>query len=105
MSIADLEVNMNGIFAHGQAYVALSRATDLNRLAIKGYKKTLILANRDVCRYYEDIIASQQNSKEVSHTDDFAELIGSSVDIEYTETSLNELWIYYKKQRFRMQRA
>jgi hypothetical protein len=95
MSIADLEVNMSGIFANGQAYVALSRAVDFRRLTINGYKKNLILTNGSVCQYYEEILAHQQESAlSLQHYNcsDNSTLLEEVEDIYFTETSLFELW-------------
>jgi hypothetical protein len=97
MSIADLEVNMSGIFANGQAYVALSRAVDFRRLTINGYKKNLILTNGSVCQYYEEeILAHQQESalslQHYNCSDNSSTLLEEVEDIYFTETSLFELW-------------
>lgn len=55
MSIPDVEVNMEGIFSSGQAYVALSRALSAAGLSISGYNKKLVYANSSAIRFYEEV--------------------------------------------------
>jgi len=56
MSIPDVEVNMEGIFTSGQAYVALSRAQSAEGLKITGYNNKLVFPNATAVRFYNDII-------------------------------------------------
>jgi hypothetical protein len=55
MSIPKVEVNMDGMFTSGQAYVALSRATSAEGLQIKGYNKQLIFTNPSAIKFYKNI--------------------------------------------------
>lgn len=48
-------VNLENIFADGQAYVALSRATSLKGLQVLNFSPKKVHANPDVLRFYNDI--------------------------------------------------
>jgi hypothetical protein len=62
MTISDLEVNLGGLFEYGQAYVALSRATDLEGLRISNFNPTCIRASDTVRRFYEALMSQSQAS-------------------------------------------
>lgn len=53
MTIPYLNVSFRGMFEYGQAYVALSRATDLDGLSISGYSTKSIKAHPLVAKYYD----------------------------------------------------
>ena len=55
MSIPSVEVNMEGIFTSGQAYVALSRATSAEGLTISGYSRGLVFSSPAAIRFYDHI--------------------------------------------------
>jgi len=57
MTIDKLKVQLTGIFACGQAYVALSRATSLEGLSIADeIKKEHIISNPTVLQFYSSLI-------------------------------------------------
>lgn len=67
MTITDLEVSFNGMFEFGQAYVSLSRATDFNRLRLKGYSGPYqIKCSKEVKDFYTKL----GYNKESLHKDD-----------------------------------
>lgn len=47
-----VEIDMKRIFAHGQAYVALSRCTDLRGLIVKNFSRKAIICDKLVLTYY-----------------------------------------------------
>lgn len=46
-------IDLEGCFAHGQAYVAFSRATNKDGLEVRNFAPALVLANPDVSLYYQ----------------------------------------------------
>ena len=50
MTIPNLTVNLQGVFEYGQAYVALSRATELKLLTLRGFNERCFRAHPKVCR-------------------------------------------------------
>ena len=50
-----VEIDMEGIFEDGQAYVALSRSSTLKGLSIKNFKVGTIFANRKAVEFYENL--------------------------------------------------
>lgn len=52
MTIDALEVDLEGVFAPGQAYVALSRAVSLDRVRVRNFDPSIIKFNEDVLRFY-----------------------------------------------------
>lgn len=48
MTIPNLTVNLKGVFEYGQAYVALSRATELKLLTLKGFSANAFRAHPKV---------------------------------------------------------
>ena len=57
MTIQDVFVNLNDTFEYGQAYVALSRATQLKSLSLKGFDPKHIKAH-PVVQYFYCLLAS-----------------------------------------------
>lgn len=55
MSIDYLEIDMTGCFAHGQAYVALSRATSFDTLRVTNFNKKCIITSEVVKNFYRNI--------------------------------------------------
>jgi hypothetical protein len=55
MTITDLEVSFNGMFEYGQAYVSLSRATDFDRLKLKGYQRYAVKSSKEVNEFYKKL--------------------------------------------------
>lgn len=52
MTIPNLTVNLAGVFEYGQAYVALSRATELRRLTLRGFSEKTFRAHPKVKAFY-----------------------------------------------------
>lgn len=59
MTIDALEVDLDGVFAPGQAYVALSRAVSLDRVRVRNFRASAIRFNADVLRFYVRIAQHQ----------------------------------------------
>jgi ATP-dependent DNA helicase PIF1 len=55
MTIPLLHVSMKGIFEYGQAYVALSRATDLEGLLLTDYHPNVVRAHPQVKKFYQEM--------------------------------------------------
>eukprot|EP00605_Chrysophyceae_sp_TOSAG23-4_P001646 GSChrysophyteH1.ASY1.ANO1.1807.1 assembled CDS len=60
-----LELSFNGIFEYGQAYVALSRATDLTGLRIQSYSRNCIKVHHDVVKFYESMGCNTKDSEQI----------------------------------------
>ena len=73
MSIPQVEVNMEGIFTSGQAYVALSRATSAEGLSITGYSSRLVFSNSAAIQFYRgierELMKRVQSGEEVPSTE------------------------------------
>ncbi|KAL9190689.1 hypothetical protein ACHAXT_000395 [Thalassiosira profunda] len=52
MTIPNLTVNLAGVFEYGQAYVALSRATELKLLTLRGFSEKCFRAHPKVKTFY-----------------------------------------------------
>ena len=52
MTIPNLTVNLQGVFEYGQAYVALSRATELKLLTLRGFSQKTFRAHPKVKTFY-----------------------------------------------------
>ena len=55
-----LEVDLNGCFEYGQAYVAFSRATSLEALFLRGFEARAIRSHKRVLSFYEELKQQQQ---------------------------------------------
>ena len=55
MTLPTVEVECDGIFAEGQLYVALSRATTLEGLTLKNFSKGLVKANPHAVEFYNNL--------------------------------------------------
>ena len=55
LSIDCLEIDLRGCFAHGQAYVALSRATSFENLRVKNFSKKCIITSEVVKNFYNSM--------------------------------------------------
>lgn len=55
MSISHLEVDLRGTFQAGQAYTALSRATDLEHLRVVNFRRTCVRADPAVLAFYAQL--------------------------------------------------
>jgi len=53
MTIDLLDVSMQGVFAYGQAYVALSRAVSLDRVRVRAFTPACVRAHPIVKAYYK----------------------------------------------------
>jgi len=52
MTLPLVDVSLAGVFAHGQAYVALSRAVALDRIRVRGFTPSCVKASARVLRFY-----------------------------------------------------
>jgi ATP-dependent DNA helicase PIF1 len=50
-----LKIDCQNIFAKGQLYVALSRATSVKHLQVTGFKKNQILCYDKVKKFYQNL--------------------------------------------------
>ena len=55
MTLDRVELDLDGAFAPGQAYVAMSRVKNLEGLSIKCLPRTAISVNRKVSDFYEGL--------------------------------------------------
>lgn len=60
MTLPDVTINMDNVFSCGQAYVALSRATSLAGLKLRGYHRQLVTANPLAVQFYEQLSAGEK---------------------------------------------
>jgi len=66
LTIPFLNVSFDGIFEYGQAYVALSRATDLEGLRLRGFAAKYIKAHPEVRSFYERLGYDVNESEKIS---------------------------------------
>lgn len=52
MSLDFVKIDLDGVFSHGQAYVALSRARDENSLELKNFSQRLVTADGCALDFY-----------------------------------------------------
>jgi ATP-dependent DNA helicase PIF1 len=64
-TIPRLNIDLDGIFEHGQAYVALSRAVDSSNLQVKNFTKGKILTDPDSVEFYERLEQEIDNNDDV----------------------------------------
>jgi hypothetical protein len=58
MTIPRLSISLKGVFEFGQAYVALSRATELKNLKLTGFHKRAFMAHPRVKLFYKLLVES-----------------------------------------------
>ena len=58
MSLDCVEISLARVFECGQAYVALSRARNLEGLRIVDFSKTCVRADPDVSKFYQQMALS-----------------------------------------------
>ena len=63
MTIPNLTVNLSGVFEFGQAYVALSRATELSLLTLRGFSEKAFRAHPKVKEFYRLLNGGTPNPK------------------------------------------
>jgi ATP-dependent DNA helicase PIF1 len=63
LSIDCLEIDMRGCFAHGQAYVALSRATSFEKLRVKNFSRKCIITSEVVKNFYREIDSNKKRPR------------------------------------------
>jgi ATP-dependent DNA helicase PIF1 len=63
MTIPNLTVNLAGVFEYGQAYVALSRATELKLLTLRGFSEKAFRAHPKVKEFYRLLNGGAPNPK------------------------------------------
>ena len=73
MTIPSLEVNLDGAFEYGQAYVALSRATDLRALSLVGFSPRTIRAHKRVTAFYQSLEEQQRHDSAMQSRHDLRE--------------------------------
>jgi len=55
MTLDAVDIDFNGVWESGQAYVALSRARSLKRVRVKGFAPELVLGNNVVTDFYKTL--------------------------------------------------
>lgn len=60
MTVDLMECSMDGIFDFGQAYVALSRATSLDRMLVRNFNKNCVRAHPRVVEFYASLYSSSK---------------------------------------------
>lgn len=61
MTIPNLAVSLRGVFEYGQAYVALSRATKLDTLTLRGFEERAFKAHPKVKQFYRLLESGGKN--------------------------------------------
>jgi len=77
MTIPNLTVNLQGVFEYGQAYVALSRATELKLLTLRGFNERCFRAHPKVKTFYKllesgGLMSSPINKENAAGIDPFS---------------------------------
>lgn len=107
MTIPFLDIKFAGMFEYGQAYVALSRAVDLDGLNLTDFNSDAIKAHDQVVRFYEEM---KRNLPSVSSsiliettiealTREFAAKSQTEI-AESDKTSLETEWLDVKRPNF-----
>lgn len=89
MTIKHLDLSFRDIFTTGQAYVALSRATDLENLRIFGYNRGCVTADHTVKKFYAGLPKPAQPSvlEEVPPLTHMSTTSINSVDLQGSRSS------------------
>lgn len=66
MTIPNLTVNLAGVFEYGQAYVALSRATEFRRLTLRGFSEKTFRAHPKVKAFYSLLAGGSRGGGDVA---------------------------------------
>jgi ATP-dependent DNA helicase PIF1 len=77
MTLSKVEVDLGSVFSHGQAYVALSRASDPDGLHVRKLNPARITADPKVTAFY----AQQRGTKRKAEDDDDAALLAAEAEI------------------------
>jgi hypothetical protein len=64
MTIPRLSISLKGVFEFGQAYVALSRATELKNLILTGFHERAFVAHPRVKSFYKLLMESSGDTEE-----------------------------------------
>jgi ATP-dependent DNA helicase PIF1 len=82
MTIPNLTVNLAGVFEFGQAYVALSRATELKYLTLRGFSEKAFRAHPKVKEFYRLLNGGAPNPtrSEKENLNNFHDDFGDIVD-------------------------
>eukprot|EP00579_Thalassiosira_antarctica_P012030 CAMPEP_0201922578 /NCGR_PEP_ID=MMETSP0903-20130614/10574_1 /ASSEMBLY_ACC=CAM_ASM_000552 /TAXON_ID=420261 /ORGANISM="Thalassiosira antarctica, Strain CCMP982" /LENGTH=778 /DNA_ID=CAMNT_0048459739 /DNA_START=65 /DNA_END=2401 /DNA_ORIENTATION=+ len=67
MTIPNLTVNLAGVFEYGQAYVALSRATELKLLTLRGFSAKSFRAHPKVKAFYSLLDGGRPNLGQITN--------------------------------------
>jgi len=54
LTLDKASISLSGIFASGQAYVAISRVRSIDSMQLLALSKQSLIVDRDVCRYYRE---------------------------------------------------
>eukprot|EP00569_Conticribra_weissflogii_P020583 CAMPEP_0171426446 /NCGR_PEP_ID=MMETSP0881-20121228/3966_1 /TAXON_ID=67004 /ORGANISM="Thalassiosira weissflogii, Strain CCMP1336" /LENGTH=741 /DNA_ID=CAMNT_0011945929 /DNA_START=57 /DNA_END=2282 /DNA_ORIENTATION=+ len=89
MTIPNLTVNLAGVFEYGQAYVALSRATELRLLTLRGFSMKAFRAHPQVKEFYRVLEqGASLTSNDTNKENDYGEQIDATAQFE-DQTSKN----------------
>jgi len=105
MTIPNLEVSFKGMFEYGQAYVALSRATDLEGLRLSSFDPRTVRALPEVRMFYASLESAEKRNVEgdekrcTTSISDLSALYRSSPNPSFTDPGVDEEgWISKKSK-------
>jgi hypothetical protein len=91
MTIHNLEVDLDGVFEHGQAYVALSRVTSLENLVIRGYRRDHVHAHPAAIRFYHSLSQRMPPSLDLEQEQEQDARRSSVISNSSVEVTMQEL--------------
>ena len=98
MTIPHLAVSLKGVFEYGQAYVALSRATGLRHLVLRGFNERAFAAHPKVKAFYHLLMETTEDNGRVDVSQSTNHLqqsnppqASSSIEPEWTEEQLQRM--------------
>ncbi|CAL5980199.1 ATP-dependent_DNA helicase [Hexamita inflata] len=88
ITVNEAIISLDGCFAHGQAYVALSRLKSLNGLYLTGFQKKFVKCDLDCIKFYEQLETSKQLQQHKLYK------VGTNIIKPYylVEQQIFELW-------------
>eukprot|EP00465_Bigelowiella_longifila_P015316 CAMPEP_0185277362 /NCGR_PEP_ID=MMETSP1359-20130426/58432_1 /TAXON_ID=552665 /ORGANISM="Bigelowiella longifila, Strain CCMP242" /LENGTH=321 /DNA_ID=CAMNT_0027871453 /DNA_START=55 /DNA_END=1020 /DNA_ORIENTATION=- len=86
MTIDHLEVDMQGCFAYGQAYVALSRARSFRGLRLINFKPDMVRAAPQAVKFYQELLNNKTKENQGNSNLDSLVPYRKAIDVEVKDS-------------------